>query len=57
VVGATGSTVVIADNDLPRTRLNNTALHGLPSLPTTPFSDERRLGDDADDDVVTTLLA
>jgi hypothetical protein len=49
--------VVIADNDLPRTRLSNTSLHGgLPSLPTSPFSDERKLGDDADDDAVTTLL-
>jgi hypothetical protein len=54
VVGATGSVVAIADNDLGRSRLSNTSLHG---LPTSPFSDRRLTGDSSDDDVVTTLLA
>jgi hypothetical protein len=54
VVGATGSVVAIADNDLGRSRLSNTSLHG---LPTSPFSDRRLTGDSSDDDVVTALLA
>jgi hypothetical protein len=54
VVGATGTTVVIADNDLPRDRFaNGTSLHGLPS----GLFGDRRLGADVEDEVITSLLA
>jgi hypothetical protein len=55
-VGTTGSTVAIADNDVPRGRLfNNTATDAV-SRPISPFG-QRPLTDDLKDDVITTLLA
>ena len=56
VVGATGSTVVIVDNDLDRGALRPFLPAMLPAAPT--FGGSRLIGDESsEDDAITTLLA